>query len=338
MAIVTTRDLTKIYGNKVIAVNGVNLTVEEGCTFGLLGPNGAGKTTLLKLLLGLQRPTAGRAELFGSRMTPNAAALRQRIGYLPTNPKFPPYMSPIAYLDLIGQLFGMPSEVRKPRLASLIRAVDLLPAASRPIRSFSTGMTTRLGIAASLINDPDLLIWDEPTAGLDPAGRKYTLDLIQELGRNKTVIVSSHILSDIDRVCSHVGVLHDGQIIYSGSVRDLKQTIGRNHIEIEVDATDEQIERFTTLISLVPGVIGHTVRGYWVEVRFRPDSGLEQPLQGVLHAATDSGVSILSLSSTKAQTEDAFIQLLEADQADGFSRAYNTNQADAPRIGSADQS
>ncbi len=323
MAIVATHDLTKIYGNKVIAVNGVNLTIEEGCVFGLLGPNGAGKTTLLKLLLGLQRPTAGRAEMFGSRVSPNAANIRQRIGYLPTNPKFPPYMSPISYLDLIGQLFGMPAEVRKPRLASLIRAVDLLSAASRPIRSFSTGMTTRLGIAASLLNDPDLLIWDEPTAGLDPAGRKYTLDLIQELGRAKTVIVSSHILSDIDRVCSHVGVLHNGQIIYSGSVRDLKQTIGRNHIEIEVDARDDQVSRFATMLQGMPDIIGYEIRGYWIEIRFRPDAALERPLQDVLRAAAESGAAILSLSSTKAQTEDAFIQLLEADQADGFSRAYN---------------
>ncbi|MBM3493583.1 MAG: ABC transporter ATP-binding protein [Armatimonadetes bacterium] len=337
MAIKTTHDLTKIYGNKVIAVNGINLSIEQGCTFGLLGPNGAGKTTLLKLLMGLQRPTAGWSELFGSRMTPNAASVRQRIGYLPTNPRFPPNLTPIGYLDLIGQLFGMPAEVRKPRLASLIRAVDLLPAASRPIRGFSTGMTTRLGIAASLINDPELLIWDEPTAGLDPSGRKYTLDLIQELGHSKTMIVSSHILSDIDRVCSHVGVLHDGQIIYSGSVRDLKQTIGRNHVEMEIEGTDENIARFRETLQGIPDVIGHQLRGYWIEVRFRPDASLADPLLGVLRAASESGIGVLSLSSTKAQTEDAFIQLLEADQADGFSRAYNTTQTVGSRLDGAPQ-
>src|ERR1700683_4198945 len=144
MPILQTFNLTKLFGNRLIALNGVNLTVEEGSVFGLLGPNGAGKTTLMKLLLGLQTPTAGRVEMFGQRMSPNAAHLRQNIGYLPTNPKFPPTMTPIPYLDLVGQLFGMGSEERKPRLASLIRAVDLLPAASRPIKSFSTGMTTRL--------------------------------------------------------------------------------------------------------------------------------------------------------------------------------------------------
>ncbi len=325
MAIVSTHDLTKIYGNKVIAVNGVNLHVEEGSIFGLLGPNGAGKTTLLKLLLGLQLPTAGYAEVFGQRVGPNAAHIRQRIGYLPTNPRFPPNLTPIAYLDLIGQLFGMPAEQRKPRLAALIRAVDLLPAAARPIRSFSTGMTTRLGIAASLMNDPELLIWDEPTAGLDPAGRKYTLDFIQELGRTKTVIVSSHILSDIDRVCTHAGVLQDGQIIYCGTVRDLKQTIGRNHVELEVDGPDEAVGAMCKEIAAMPDVIGHQLRGYWLQVRFRPEVPLAEPLREVLDAATRHHVEVLSVSSTKAQTEDAFIRLLEEDQADGFTRAYTSN-------------
>jgi len=211
MALLETQNLTKIYGNKMIAVNGINLSIEKGWVFGLLGPNGAGKTTLVKLLLGLQKPTAGTAQLFGKRVTPNSADIRSRIGYLPTNPKFPPTMTPITYLDLLGRLFGMSREERMPRLSGLIRAVDLLPAASRPIKSFSTGMTTRLGIAASLMNDPDLLIWDEPTAGLDPAGRKYTLDLLRELGKTKTIIVSSHILTDIDRVCDHVGILHQGK-------------------------------------------------------------------------------------------------------------------------------
>lgn len=322
MAVVRTQDLTKIYGNRVIALNGVNLQVEEGAIFGLLGPNGAGKTTLLKLVMGLQLPTAGYAEVFGERVGPNAAHVRQRIGYLPTNPRFPPNLTPIAYLDLIGQLFGMSREQRKPRLAALLRAVDLLPAAARPIRSLSTGMTTRLGIAASLMNDPELLIWDEPTAGLDPAGRKYTLDFIRELGRTKTVIVSSHILSDIDRVCTHAGVLQDGQIIFCGSVRDLKQTIGRNHVELEIEGSDDNVAAFVHDVGGMPDVVGHHLRGYWLEVRFRPDISLEEPLRVVLETARRHGVRVLAISSTKAQTEDAFIHLLEEDQADGFIRAY----------------
>ena len=323
MPIVETYNLTKIYGNRLIAVNGVNLSVQEGSIFGLLGPNGAGKTTLLKLLMGLQSPTAGKAELFGRRMRPNAVGIRQRIGYLPTNPRFPPTMTPIAYLDLIGQLFGMGREERKPRLAALLRAVDLLAAASRPIKGFSTGMTTRLGIAASLMNDPDLLIWDEPTAGLDPAGRKYTLDLIAQIGKEKTVIVSSHILSDIDRVCTDVGIMHEGKIIYCGSVRDLKQTIGRNVVEFELDGDDALLDAYCERLTGDWGILAAKRTGAWLEIRFDPAARIATPIARALDLASEMGIDVLAVSSAKAQTEDAFIHLLEVDHADGFSRAYH---------------
>lgn len=337
MAIVRTRNLTKIYGNRLIALNGVNMDVDEGSVFGLLGPNGAGKTTLLKVLLGLQRPTAGRAEVFGERVSPNAAAVRQRIGYLPTNPRFPPTMTPITYLDLVGQLCGMTLEERKPRLASLIRAVDLLPAASRQIRTFSTGMTTRLSIAASLMADPPLLIWDEPTSGLDPAGRKYTLDLMRELGRAKTILVSSHILSDIDRVCDHVGILHDGKLIYCGSMRDLKQTIGRNNVELEVDGDAANLGELCARVLRQPEVLGVERRGAWIEVRFAPSEPIATPLAHLLAQADELHVDLISINSTRAQTEDAFIRLLEQDQADGFARAYGGNAPIPPGVGGAVQ-
>ena len=126
--VVETQKLTKIYQNRQIALNDVTLNLEPGCVLGLLGHNGAGKTTLLRLILGLHRPTAGWVKLFGRMMTPNAASLRCRIGYIPTNPQFPKGLTPITYLDYMARLFGLPAEVRKPRLATLIRAVDLLTA------------------------------------------------------------------------------------------------------------------------------------------------------------------------------------------------------------------
>src|SRR6516162_3292992 len=177
--VVETCRLTKIYQNRQIALNDVTLTIEPGCVLGLLGPNGAGKTTFLRLVLGLHRPTAGWVKVFGKTMTPNAADLRRRIGYIPTNPQFPHGMSPISYLDYIARPFGLPADVRKPRLASLIRAVDLLGASGDPIAGFSNGMTARLAVATSLINEPDLLIWDEPTHGLDPEARRSMLELIK---------------------------------------------------------------------------------------------------------------------------------------------------------------
>src|SRR5437660_7906336 len=164
--VIETVRLTKIYQNRQIALNDVTLRIEPGCVLGLLGANGAGKTSLLRLIIGLHRATAGWVKVFGKVMTPNAADLRRRIGYIPTNPRFPRGMTPITYLDYMARLFGLPSDVRKPKLASLIRAVDLLRVSGDPIAGFSNGMTARLAVATSLINEPDLLIWDEPTHGL----------------------------------------------------------------------------------------------------------------------------------------------------------------------------
>ncbi|HJN17537.1 MAG TPA: ABC transporter ATP-binding protein, partial [Armatimonadota bacterium] len=320
MPLIETHDLTKIYNRRLIAVNGISMTVGAGNVFGLLGPNGAGKTTAIKLLLGLQRPTAGRVEVFGQPMTPNAAHLRQRIGYLPTHAKLPPKMTPLTYLDFIGKLFGLPKDVRKPRLASLIRAVGLLPAQSQAIKSFSTGMRTRLGIAASLINDPELLLWDEPTSGLDPAGRKYTLDLIRELGQTKTVVVSSHILSDIDRVCDHVGVLYEGKLIFQGSMTQFKQSTGRNGVELEITGDAQTLSALSDRFSEMPEVVDFQQRGNWWEVMFSPSDSLATPLGKVLLTTTELGVKVLNVVTTKEQTEEAFINLLEADQANGFTR------------------
>src|SRR3982074_2386505 len=160
--VVETHKLTKIYQNRQIALNDVTLRIEPGCVLGLLGPNGAGKTTLLRLILGLHRPTAGWVKVFGQTMSPNAASLRCRIGYIPTNPQFPRGMTPISYLDYMARLFGLPADVRKPRLASLIRPVVLPNVSGEAVGGFPIGMPARLAGAPSLINEPDLLIWDEP--------------------------------------------------------------------------------------------------------------------------------------------------------------------------------
>lgn len=321
MTILQTHNLTKIYNGKVIAVNGVNLSVPKGTVFGLLGPNGAGKTTTLKMMVGLQRPTAGWVEVFGQPMTPNAADLRQRIGYLPTNPSFPGHLTPVAYLDLVGQLYGIPKDERINRLASLIRAVGLLSAQSQPIKTFSTGMTTRLGIAASLINDPDLLIWDEPAAGLDPAGRKYTLDLIAELGKTKTIIFASHILSDIERVCDYVAIIYEGKIIFQGPMKQFKQAIRSNSVELELDGATVAMTRFFQRLQEIPEVATFSKTGSWVEISFQGSYPLASSLAKVLSEASAAGVEVLTIVSSRAQTEEAYLHFLEVDRSYGFLRA-----------------
>ena len=235
--------LTKIYQNRQIALNDVTLKLEPGCVLGLLGHNGAGKTTLLRLVLGLHRPTAGWVKVFGQTMGPNSANLRCRIGYIPTNPQFPRGMTPISYLDYIARLFGLTAEVRKTRLATLIRAVDLLNVSGTRIDNFSNGMIARLAVATSLINEPDLLIWDEPTLGLDPEARRSMLELIKTLAREKTLIVASHNLSDIDEVCNHAAVLSRGHLIFFGSLQDLKGRMRRNHYELDLEGDQKAITR-----------------------------------------------------------------------------------------------
>lgn len=332
MSVIQTHNLTKIHNNRLIAVNGVNLRIEAGMVFGLLGPNGAGKTTIMKMLLGLKIPTAGQIELFDEQMTPNAAHLRQRIGYLPTNPKFPPMMTPITYLDFIGQLFGLTDQVRKPRLASLIRAVGLLNAQSQIIKSFSTGMTTRLGIAASLMNDPELLLWDEPTAGLDPVGRKYTLDLIRELGHTKTIVVSSHILNDIDLVCDNVGIIYEGKLIFQGPMSEFKRSIGRNCVEMEIAGDTHAVDTLSDRVERMPEVTSLHQRGAWWDVQFTSTETMAAPLGRLLLTASEAGVEVLNVNSTGGQTEEAFIHLLEVDKANGFSRILDQPEQTIPEL------
>jgi ABC-2 type transport system ATP-binding protein len=325
--IVETFKLTKIYQNRQIALNDVTLRLEPGCVLGLLGANGAGKTTLLRLLIGLHRPTAGWAKVFGKRMTPNAADLRRRIGYIPTNPQFPRGMTPITYLDYMARLFGLPADVRKPRLASLIRAVDLLGASGDPIDGFSNGMTARLAVATSLINEPDLLVWDEPTHGLDPEARRSMLELIKELSREKTLIVSSHNLSDIDEVCNHAAVLSHGQLIYYGSLQDLKGRMKKNHYELDLEGDQKAIAKSVQAIRGMNEFKIVNIRQRRLELFLQDDAANTQALAQVFMTLADAKISLISIRTVGQQTEQAFLDLVEKEESRGFARIYQGEAA-----------
>lgn len=318
---VRTEHLTKVYSGRVIAVNDMNLEVPKGAIYGLLGPNGAGKTTTLRLLLGLQRPTAGTAEVFGRPCGSNAVDVRRSIGYLPTNPKLPGNLRPVEYLDLLGQLCRLPPQVRKPRLTSLLRAVGLLGATDQKIKTFSTGMNTRLGIAASLIADPPLLLWDEPTAGLDPSARRFTLDLIREMGKNRTVIVATHILGDIDQICDHVGVMHEGRMIFSGKMRDMKRRLTSDGVTLELDGDTEAIVRLAERVAAVEGVEACSREGNAaLVVKTAVPHGRAAVLAEVLKLVDASGLALQAIHSGQNDTENAYLQLLQEDKAHGFNR------------------
>ena len=180
--------ITKVYQNRQVALADVSFEIPAGATVGLLGANGSGKSTAIGIALGLLTPSAGKVELFGQPMTPGAKALRQRLGFLSDDPSFPKDMNGIQYLDFVGRCFGLSRLEQNARMGSLLRTVGLTDDASRRIGTYSTGMKTRLGVAASLMNNPELLFWDEPTAGLDPISRMQTLDLLEKFRGNKTVV------------------------------------------------------------------------------------------------------------------------------------------------------
>jgi ABC-2 type transport system ATP-binding protein len=325
--VVATEHLTKIYQNRQIALNDVSLTIEPGCVLGLLGPNGAGKTTFLRLILGLHRPTAGRVKVFGRYMNPNAATLRRRIGYIPTNPQFPRGMTPITYLDYMGRLFGLPLTVRKPRLAALIRAVDLLAHAGADIGQFSAGMTSRLAVAASLINEPDLLIWDEPTHGLDIEARRSMLELIKSLAHEKTLIICSHNLSDVDEVCNHAAVLSQGQLIFQGSLQDLKGRIRKNHYELDLEGDQKTISRCVQQIKGFNDVKQVILRQRRMEIMLNEETLNTAVLQKVFAVLNENKIALVSVRSVGQQTEQAYLDLVEKEESRGFTRLYQSAEA-----------
>lgn len=332
-----TQHLTKIYAGRVIAVNDLNLEVPAGSVYGLLGPNGAGKTTTLRLLLGLHRASAGSAQVFGRRCGPGAVSVRQKIGFLPTNPSFPGHLRPVEYLDLVGKLSRIPAQQRKPRLTSLLRAVGLSGATGQRIRSFSTGMRTRLGIAASLLADPPLLIWDEPTAGLDPAARRFTLDLIGELATRHTIIVATHILGDIDQICDYVGVMHEGRMIFSGSMRDVKQRLRRDDFHLDLDGPADQIERIAQQACGVNGVTAIVRDAGTLSVHVADGGNRAAALAAVLTLIDSNGVSLQAIGSGLNETEHAYLQLLQEDHAHGFRRFdFQSTAGDDATTGDSD--
>ncbi len=321
MHVVNTTDLTKIYDNRYIALNALNLRVEKGQVFGLVGPNGAGKSTTFRLLLGLQKPTAGTLQVFGEEMGADRADLRRRIGYLPTNPTFPKHMTPIAFLQFVGSVLGMPRDRAKIQLTRLLQAVDLAGAASQPIKGFSTGMLTRLGIAAALMNDPELLILDEPTSGLDPAGRKQTIELIRELsGRDRTIIIATHILTDVERVCTDVGIISAGRLIYSGPMADMRRLARQGTIAVEIEGNTSAFEQELHTLDEF-GSVRYERIGSEFRITFLGTQGLNEYLNRVLALIDRTGVELLHVDTGSDEIEEAFLRRLEDDRTRGFLRA-----------------
>jgi ABC-2 type transport system ATP-binding protein len=235
--IIETRNLTKVYRDfwgrqKVRALKALDLEVRRGEIFGLLGPNGSGKTTTIKLLLGLLFPTSGQALVFGRDAT--EVTKNERIGYLPEESYLYKFLSAEETLDFYGRLFKMSRALRRQRTAELIEQVGLVRARRRQLREYSKGMTRRIGLAQALINDPELILLDEPTTGLDPLGTRDMKNLILSLrDRGKTVVMCSHRLDDVQDVCDRIAILYEGELKELGRVDALLKVRDVTDIQVK---------------------------------------------------------------------------------------------------------
>jgi len=226
--IIETRELTKVYGEQV-AVNHLNLSVNQGEVFGFLGPNGAGKTTTLLMLLGLSEPTEGKARVCGFDPTREALKVKKVVGYLPENVGFYDDMTAIQNLQFISRLNGIPDDLAMPQIDALLDVVDLRSEPKKKVGQYSRGMRQRLGIAEVLLKNPRVAFLDEPTLGLDPDGSIHMLKLVQALSREKniTIFFSSHLLDQVQRISTRIGIMLKGKLVAEGRIEDLaKEKLG----------------------------------------------------------------------------------------------------------------
>jgi ABC-2 type transport system ATP-binding protein len=309
--------VTKVYQARQIGLADVSFSLPTGATVGLLGANGSGKSTVIRLALGLITPSAGEIEVFGQTMRPNSKTLRQRIGFLSDDPVFPKDLSAISYLNFVGNCFGLDRRERHARLGTLLRAVGLMDDAGRRIGTYSTGMKTRLGIAASLMNDPELLVWDEPTAGLDPISRRQTLELLEQFRGRKTVLLSSHILGDIDRVCDRLLILNKGQLLFEGSRSDLEDLLPKSILELRLAGASDH---FRAAVRDRLQRADYSQDNRRVRIELSPNEPVGDVMESLLKLARETDTQIEGINSTGRQLEDAYLKLITEDEFSGFLR------------------
>lgn len=295
--VLQTKHLHKTFGT-VRAVEDVSLEVKRGKVLGFLGPNGAGKTTTIGMILGLIHPTAGSVELFGETVTPTRTMTLRRTGALVGAPAFVPYLSARENLKLTSQLHP---RLPPARVEEVLELVGLREAARRAAGSFSSGMKQRLGLAMALLHQPELLILDEPTNGMDPAGMREMRNLLRELAnQGATVMLSSHLLHEVEQVCDEVAVLNKGRVVAQGAVGALlgKQAVVRVRVESPAEAA--------TVLHTLPGAVDIQPNGDWVIV-----SGVSS--QAVVRHLTTHGIVPSEVSSGRPDLESLFLELTQAE-------------------------
>jgi ABC-2 type transport system ATP-binding protein len=300
---ISTSGLVKRYGD-IVAVNGVDLTVERGDVFGYLGPNGAGKTTLLRMLLGLIRPTSGSAKLFGRDPVVDGARALDGVAGFVEGPRFYSYLSGRKNLELLADYDG---DGARSRIDGVLEIVELRDRAKDRVGGYSHGMRQRLGIAASLLRQPRLLLLDEPTTGLDPAGMRDMRDLVRRLaGEGITILLSSHLLNEVEDLCNRVAIIRKGGIVYDGPLKELLATAATGY---RLRATDP--ERARVVLLSQRGVDGVSLGEG--QLRFTAD---EEAVARAAIALGQARIGITGLIPETASLEELFLGLTGGESSD----------------------
>ena len=287
------------FGKSFRALDGVSIAVQPGRVFGLLGPNGAGKTTLVKVLLGLARPSGGSARLFGHPVGEPRA--RRRVGYLPEAHRLPGYLTGRQVVELFGMLCGRERDFLRARIPALLERVGMTEAADRKVREYSKGMQQRIGLAQALVHEPELVILDEPTDGVDPVGRAAIREVVWDLKQaGTTVFINSHLLMEVERICDRVVIMDRGRIVREGSIDELTPRTGKVRFELE-PAPEDLPRPLGELLAGLGAGLEPNERGF--ELALSPEE-----LDQVVDRLRAAGVSVRSLVPGKLDLEQAFIE------------------------------
>ncbi|HEU5422302.1 MAG TPA: ABC transporter ATP-binding protein [Nitrolancea sp.] len=301
------QQLVKRYG-AVRALDGLDLSVPSGSIFGFLGPNGAGKTTTLRILTGLAEPTSGRALIAGHDVGRRGAALRREIGYLEQQPQFYGWMRARELLAFAGELFGLRGAPLRARVDEVLEQTGLQAAAGRRVGGFSGGMRQRLGLAQAMINRPPVLLLDEPVSQLDPAGRHDLLRIIAGLRGQATVLMSTHILADVERVCDRVAIIDRGRLLVEAPVAELERRYTQPVFVLEPEAgQDERVDALLAALREQPWVASVTREGAAVRVT---TSEPEVAGRAILPLVVAAGVTLARFERGRASLEDIFLRLV----------------------------
>jgi len=305
---IETTELTKCFGS-LTAVNKLNLKVQNNTIHGFLGPNGAGKTTTIKILVGLLRPTSGSVKVLGQEVHVDDADSRLNIGFMPELPKFPKHLKGAELLDIYGRMYGMSQQQRTEQIPKLIELVGLKGRENDLIGKYSKGMQQRIGIAQALLGDPELVILDEPSIGLDPVGMVEVRELVKTISKEgRTVFLSSHLLFEVEQLCDHVTIINNGSMLVSDTPENISHQLGPAVINIELVDLSAEVIAAVKKLSFVSGTwrTGNTLI---VQVNTYDDIRAQ-----ISQAVTGAGGVIVGMSQKNANLEDIFIQLVTKDQ------------------------